>query len=274
MRLHHLIPAPGLPRSPPCSPRSPCPFSRRTDSRNSRFRLQQAAAQAAAQPRAESVRRLSIDEAVTHGDGAEPRDSDSAVRPADSGYERGSGTIVLGAEPVRPASTGTRKRCSRRTRLPGAARARSTSRSSIRWSSTRRCRTGAQYTRPPGTTRGRPRRTSPRSFIPQARFGSQPAILAAADAQLRNRSDSPAGGQQQEERASSPTFSWAVSSLQTLRASRTRTGICPMRSANLKAQQAVAGAVAAVAEGQPEARRDRHHGADRHRAGAGRSREQ
>ena len=36
----------------------------------------------------------------------------------------------------------------------------------------------------------------------------------------------------------------------------------------------LAGAVAAVAEGQPEARRDRHDGADRHRAGAGRGREQ
>src|SRR6185436_3191623 len=33
-----------------------------------------------------------------NGDGAEPRDSHSAVRPADSGYERGSGAIVLGAE--------------------------------------------------------------------------------------------------------------------------------------------------------------------------------
>ena len=36
----------------------------------------------------------------------------------------------------------------------------------------------------------------------------------------------------------------------------------------------IARAVAAVAEGQPEARRDRHDGADRHRAGAGRGRHQ
>ena len=75
-------------------------------------------------------------------------------------------------------------------------------------------------------------------------------------------------------RATCPTSSSRASSPQTLR--NVRNAYWDLAYAHRQPEGAagVAGAVAAVAEGQPEARGDRHDGADRHRAGAGRGRDQ
>ena len=162
---------------------------------------------------------------------AEPRHPDSAVRPADSGRRRRAGAIVLGAEPDDQLLRGTRKRSSPRpASLSGSAT--SIAEPDVRQpasASTRRCRWGAT-TPPPGTTRGSRRRTCSNSFSPQLGSNLNLQIHAAAAAQLRDRSDSPAGRQQQEEPRAlrHPARGGVITG--TRERSRTRTGICRTRS--------------------------------------------
>ena len=233
--------------------------------------LQQASAQAAAQLQTESVRRLSIDEAVTMAmeqnlgiriQRFDPQIQDTSVAQARSFWAPNLTTSFnRNSQTLQSTNTFTGS---------GASTLNQSFFNQVIFNQT--LPTGARvlgHVEQRADDHDEPLR----DLCSQARFGSQPAILAAADAQLRNRSDSPAGGQQQEEpralrHSAGRCHHWNAASGQECVLGFVLCDREPEDAA------AVAGAVAAVAEGRAETRRDRRQGADRHRAGAGRSGEQ
>ena len=275
MRLHHLIRRARIATiAAMFAAISVSAFGQNRTVTMSRFRYSRPPRKPPPAAQAESVRRLSIDEAVKLALEQNLGIRIQRIRSADSGHRRRAGAIVLGAEPARPASRRNSQTPAVHERaLRQRDEHRSTARSSTGRRSTRRCRGARSYS----ATWNNSRFTTTNLFQqlqPAARLEPQPAVHAAAAAQLRDRSDPPAGRRTARRRASCPTSS--SSGVITADAAQRQERVLGsvVRDQQPEGAAAVAGAVAAVAEGQPEARRDRHDGADRHRAGAGRSREQ
>ena len=217
---------------------------------------------------------LSIDEAVEAGARAEPRHPDPAVRPADSGRRHRAGasfwapnfSSTIDEELADASSRRARSRAAATSILNGQF-------STARRRSASRCR-GAAATRQRGTARGSPRPTICQQLQPAARL--EPERCSITQPLLRNFEIDQIRQQvaiSKKSRELSDIQLQAVVT-QTLRNVQERLLGSRLRDQQPEGAAAVAGAVAAVAEGQPEARRDRHDGADRHRPGAGRSRQQ
>ncbi len=178
----------------------------------------------------ESVRRLSIDEAVKLAleqnlgiriQRFDPQIQDIGVAQARSFWAPQS-DHELHAELADAAADQRARRAARPASLNGELL-------DQRRRRTRRCR-GAAPTR---ATWNSSRFTTTNLFQqlqPAAQLEPEPAVHAAAAAQLRDRSDPPAGRQQQEGRASCPTSSSRRSSRRRCATCRTPTGICRTRS--------------------------------------------
>ena len=226
--------------APPDSPRPDCHDRRhvRRDLRV-RFRAERTvaildfvtagAAQAAAQPQAESVRRLSIDEAVKlaieQNLGIRIQRFDPQIQDIGIAQARSFWAPNLTTSFNRNSQT----QQSTSTLAGSASEHRSTSRLRSGRSSTRRCR-GAAAT---SATWNSSRFTTTNlfsSFSPQLGSNLNLQYLAAAAAQLRDRSDSPAGGEQQEEPRAVGHPARAASSRRRCAPCGTRTGICRSRS--------------------------------------------
>ena len=108
------------------------------------------------------------------------------------------------------------------------------------------------------------------SFNPQLNSSISATYIAAAAAQLQDRRHAPAAAGQPEEQGDHRLAAAAVDRADD--AQRAQRLLRPdVRDRQPRRAAPVAAAVAAVAEGQPRPRRDRHHGAARHRPGRGRS---
>ena len=197
MRLHHLIRRARIVTIAAMFAAIPMSVFAQNGQSPFSISLQQASAQAAAQLQTESVRRLSIDEAVDAGARAEPRHPHSAVRPADFRIRASLRHDRSGRRASRPTSPRTRRRSSRRAPSPEARRASSTSNMNTAVGLNQTLPWGGVYS----ATWNSSRFTTTNLFqrLQSAdRLEPEPAVLAAADAQFRDRSDPAAGRQQQE----------------------------------------------------------------------------